>query len=146
MRRRAMSKKNRWNRGETLVEVMAAMVIFLLLMGILQGSVKYSRAALEKSRRLREQNEEICESVRDTIQENNGAQTTMTFQAVSADGEVTGNQVFSVPVIPEKKQAEYTDQGNGKQTMVFYVYGAVAKSKDDPLLSDRENDTGGEGS
>ena len=46
-----MSKKNRWNRGETLVEVMAAMVIFLLLMGILQGSVKYSRAALEKSRK-----------------------------------------------------------------------------------------------
>lgn len=141
-----MSKKNRWNRGETLVEVMAAMVIFLLLMGILQGSVKYSRAALEKGRRLREQNEEICERVRDAIQENNGAQTTMTFQAVSADGEVTGNQVFSVPVIPEKKQAEYTDQGNGKQTMVFYVYGAAAKSKDDPLLSDRENDTGGEGS
>lgn len=141
-----MSKKNRWNRGETLVEVMAAMVIFLLLMGILQGSVKYSRAALEKSRRLREQNEEICESVRNATQEKNGAQTTMTFQAVSADGEVTGNQVFSVPVIPEKKQAEYTDQGNGKQTMVFYVYGAVAKSKDDPLLSDRENDTGGEGS
>lgn len=141
-----MSKKNRWNRGETLVEVMAAMVIFLLLMGILQGSVKYSRAALEKSRRLREQNEEICERVRDAIQENNGAQTTMNFQAVSADGEVTGNQVFSVPVIPEKKQAEYTDQGNGKQTMVFYVYGAAAKSKDDPLLSDRENDTGGEGS
>ena len=24
MRRRTMSKKNRWNRGETLVEVMAA--------------------------------------------------------------------------------------------------------------------------
>lgn len=105
-----MSKKNRWNRGETLVEVMAAMVIFLLLMGILQGSVKYSRAALEKSRLLREQNEEICESVRNEIQENNGAQTTMTFQAVSADGEVTGNQVFSVPVIPEKKQAKYTEQ------------------------------------
>ena len=141
-----MSKKNRWNRGETLVEVMAAMVIFLLLMGILQGSVRYSRAALEKSRLLREQNEEICESVRNAKQENNGAQTTMTFQAVSADGEVTGNQVFSVPVVPEKKQAKYTDQGNGKQTMVFYVYGAAAKSKDDPLLSDRENDTGGEGS
>ena len=138
-----MSKKNRWNRGETLVEVMATMVVFLLLMGILQGSVRYSRAALEKSRFLREQNEEICESVRNARQENNGAQTTMTFQAVSADGEVTGNQVFSVPVIPEKKQAEYTDQGNGKQTMVFYVYGAVAKSKDDPLLSDTKEDTGG---
>ena len=138
-----MSKKNRWNRGETLVEVMAAMVIFLLLMGILQGSVQYSRAALEKSRSLREQNEEICESVRNAKQENNGVQTTMTFQAVSADGEVTGNQVFSVSVIPEKKQAEYTDQGNGKQTMVFYVYGAVAKSKDDPLLSDTKEDTGG---
>ena len=138
-----MSKKNRWNRGETLVEVMAAMVIFLLLMGILQGSVKYSRAALEKSRLLREQSEEICESVRNAIQENNGAQTTMTFQAVSADGEVTGNQVFSVPVIPEKKQAEYTDQGHETRTMVFYVYGAVAKSKDDPLLSDMKENTGG---
>ena len=27
--------------------------------------------------------------------------------------------------------------------MVFYVYGAVAKSKDDPLLSDMKEDTGG---
>lgn len=106
-----MSKKNRWNRGETLVEVMAAMVIFLLLMGILQGSVKYSRAALEKSRLLREQNEEICESVRNAKQENNGSKTTMTFQAVSADGEVTGNQVFSVPVIPEKNRQNIPIRG-----------------------------------
>ena len=67
----------------------------------------------------------------------------MTFQAVSADGEVTGNQVFNVPVIPEKKQAEYTDQGHETRTMVFYVYGAVAKSKNDPLLSDTKEDTGG---
>ena len=43
----------------------------------------------------------------------------MTFQAVSADGEVTGNQVFSVPVIPEKKQAKYMDQGHETRTMVF---------------------------
>lgn len=138
-----MSKKNRWNGGETLVEVMATMVIFLLLMGILQGSILYSRAAMEKSRLLREQNEEICESVRNVAQENNGTQTTMTFQAVSADGQVTGNQVFSVPVIPEKKRAEYTNHGHGTRTMVFYVYGAVAKANDDPLLPDTEGGTGG---
>lgn len=111
--------------------------------GNLAGICQVQQSSTGKEQAFTGQNEEICESVRNAIQENNGAQTTMTFQAVSADGEVTGNQVFSVPVIPEKKQAEYTDQGHETRTMVFYVYGAVAKSKDDPLLSDTKEDTGG---
>ena len=37
-----MAEKNRRNAGETLVEVMASIFIFLMMMGILQGAVSYS--------------------------------------------------------------------------------------------------------
>ena len=53
--------KTKANAGETLVEVMASVVIFLMMVGILQSAILYSRAALEKSRQMREDNEAICE-------------------------------------------------------------------------------------
>ena len=87
--------KTKANAGETLVEVMASVVIFLMMVGILQSAILYSRAALEKSRQMREDNEAICEQLRNRSKETGGT-SSLNFQAVSADGSITGNQVFSV--------------------------------------------------
>lgn len=136
-----MSKKNRWNQGNPCGSH-GSHGDLPSADGNLAGICQVQQSSTGKEQALREQNEEICESVRNAKQENNGAQTTMTFQAVSADGEVTGNQVFSVPVIPGKNRQNIRIKGM-KPGQWFYVYGAVAKSKEDPLLSDTKEDTGG---
>ena len=66
------TEKTKANAGETLVEVMASVVIFLMMMGILQGAVLYSRAALEKSRQMRADNEAVCEQLRKTPKQTGG--------------------------------------------------------------------------
>ena len=49
-----MIKKLREKSGETLVEVLASMFIFLILFGILQGAVSYSHASMQKNKQIRE--------------------------------------------------------------------------------------------
>ena len=51
-----MIKKLREKSGETLVEVLASMFIFLILFGILQGAVSYSHASMQKNKQIREEN------------------------------------------------------------------------------------------
>ena len=46
-------KKNGKNAGETMVEVVASIFIFLILMGIMQGAISYSTASLEKNKEIR---------------------------------------------------------------------------------------------
>ncbi|RHC52297.1 hypothetical protein DW838_02585 [Dorea formicigenerans] len=45
-------KKSRANAGETLVEVVASIFIFLILMGILQGAITYSSNSLKKNKEI----------------------------------------------------------------------------------------------
>lgn len=136
-------KKNRNNAGETLVEVMASMVIFLLLVGILQGAILYSRAAMEKSRQIRTRNEEICENLRSAQTTVTGSNPSMTFQAVSADGSVKGNLVFQVPVGFGKKETSYTDSEGKKQLVTFYLYASLSQKTTDPVQEDEAS--GGDG-
>lgn len=55
-------KKNRHNCGETLVEVMVSIVIFLLLIAVLQGSVSFCTKAQNKSRDIRNNTESAIEA------------------------------------------------------------------------------------
>ncbi len=114
-------KKTRANAGETLVEVMASVVIFLMMVGILQGAILYSRAALVKSRQMRADNETICEALRTKEKESNGS-SSLRFQAVSADGKTLGNQVFQVNADKAKKEITYTGADGTKKTTIFYYY------------------------
>lgn len=127
-------KKTKANAGETLVEVMASVVIFLMMMGILQSAVLYSRAALEKSRQIRADNETICEQLRETPKVTGGT-SSLNFQAVSADGSITGNQVFSVDATKAKKEISYTAADGTQKSITFYYY-----------MSEKETNAGGDGS
>ena len=49
-------EKTRANAGETLVEVTAGIFLFLIMMGILQGAIAYSNAALAKNKQIRSDN------------------------------------------------------------------------------------------
>lgn len=126
--------KTKANAGETLVEVMASVVIFLMMVGILQSAILYSRAALEKSRQMREDNEAICEQLRNRSKETGGT-SSLNFQAVSADGSITGNQVFSVDATKARKTVTYTAADGTKKSITFYYY-----------MSESETNAGGDGS
>ena len=56
-------KKSRANAGETLVEVVASIFIFLILMGILQGAITYSSNSLKKNKEIRSDNAKIHGSI-----------------------------------------------------------------------------------
>ena len=114
-------KKTRANAGETLVEVMVSVVIFLMMVGILQGAILYSRAALVKSRQMRADNETICEALRTEEKKSNGS-SSLRFQAVSADGKTLGNQVFQVNADKAKKEITYTGADGTEKTTTFYYY------------------------
>ena len=60
-------KKSRANAGETLVEVVASIFIFLILMGILQGAITYSSNSLKKNKEIRSDNAKIMEALQSTI-------------------------------------------------------------------------------
>ena len=59
-------KKSRANVGETLVEVVASIFIFLILMGILQGAITYSSNSLKKNKEIRSDNAKIMEALQNT--------------------------------------------------------------------------------
>ena len=56
-------KTLRSRSGDTLVEVMASIFIFLLMMGILQGAVSYSSASMRKNQEIRQENAEILKKL-----------------------------------------------------------------------------------
>lgn len=115
-------KRTRTNAGETLVEVMVSVVIFLMMMGILQGAILYSRAALEKSRQMRAENEAICEALRKSGNLSDQGASKLTFQAVSADGKTTGNTVFKVEAQKKARTVTYEASDGTQKSTTFYLY------------------------
>ena len=115
------------NSGETMVEVMASIVIFLLMMAILQGAISFSSNAQAKSRQIRETNAEICQKLQETpYSSSGGGKVKYSFKATSADGSITGvSELFSVEVELGRKDVSYTDGTESKQT-TFYLFGTDA--------------------
>lgn len=111
--------------GETMVEIMASIVIFLMMMAILQGAISFSTNAQAKSRQIRETNAEICQKFQEApYSSSGGGKVKYSFKATSADGSITGaDELFSVEVELGKKDVSYTDGTETKQT-TFYLFGA----------------------
>ena len=49
-------KRIKAKAGETLVEVMASMFIFLIMFGVLEGAISYSNSVLKKNKEIRADN------------------------------------------------------------------------------------------
>ena len=117
-------KKSRANAGETLVEVVASIFIFLILMGILQGAITYSSNSLKKNKEIRSDNAKIMEALQNTEVTSVERNKSIDFNATNSDMSIKGNHVFSVTTDLNKKIVTYTDSKGEEQTTTFYLYGS----------------------
>ena len=117
-------KKSRANAGETLVEVVASIFIFLILMGILQGAITYSSNSLKKNKEIRSDNAKIMEALQNTEVTSVERNKNIDFNATNSDMSIKGNHVFSVTTDLNKKIVTYTDSKGEEQTITFYLYGS----------------------
>lgn len=117
-------KKSRANAGETLVEVVASIFIFLILMGILQGAITYSSNSLKKNKEIRSDNAKIMEALQNTEVTSVEHNKSIDFNATNSDMSIKGNHVFSVATDLNKKIVTYTDSKGEEQTIIFYLYGS----------------------
>ena len=118
-------KKTRANAGETLVEVVASIFIFLILMGILQGAISYSSNALKENKKIRKDNAKVIEALQNTPVTSVKEGENITFVAANTNMTVLGSQVFSTSTDLMKKVVDYQgSDGKGKQ-ITFYLYGST---------------------
>ena len=127
-------KTLRSRSGDTLVEVMASIFIFLLMMGILQGAVSYSNASMRKNQEIRQENAEILKELSTAPAEprddGKDQPVDLAFRAVNADftqmGSATGFTVkvelyqkkakdvsFLLYHLPEKSDGSGSDEDGG---------------------------------
>lgn len=123
-------RKSRANAGETLVEVLVSVFLFLMLAAVLEGAVSYSSAALKKNKQIRADQAAILTSFAET-EADPGAEQTISFQAVSSDFTQKGNLVFQVPVRLDEKKVDYQDTKGQQQQITFYLYGSAGSGGDD---------------
>lgn len=116
-------KKNGKNTGETMVEVVASIFIFLILMGIMQGAISYSTASLEKNKEIRANTASVLNQLTQTAVSDQKEQN-ISFYAVGSDGRI-GNKVFDVQTKLGKKKVVYTDTKGQQQETTFYLYDSV---------------------
>ena len=118
-------KKTRANAGETLVEVVASIFIFLILMGILQGAISYSSNALKENKKIRKDNAKVIETLQSADVTSVKEGENITFVAANTNMTVLGSQVFSTSTDLMKKVLDYQgSDGKGKQ-ITFYLYGST---------------------
>ncbi len=120
--------KIRKKSGETLVEVIASMFIFLILFGILQGAISYSHASMEKNKQIRAENAEIIQNLAstDTV---TGTDKTLQFVATTSDMDQIGNPVFSITANLASKEVHYKDTKGTDQIITFYLYDVPSSSE-----------------
>ena len=130
------TKKTRANAGETLVEVMASVFIFLIMMGIMEAAISYSSASLAKNKEIRANNAAVLEQLA-TASVEDGNTKDITFRAANSDISQLGKQLFTVKTKLQKKTVTYTDTDGREQTVTFYQYGTTRTgSGSDPGGSD----------
>lgn len=111
--------------GETLVEVLVSIFLFLLMMGIMQGAVSYSRGALEENKKIRAENAQIIENLQTASKDPSKYSITeknLSFSAVTADFSKKGNTVFTVPIQLKTVNVPYTDKDGKQQTTQICIY------------------------
>lgn len=88
-------------RGESMVEILVSTVVFMLLLGALNGAVGFASNAQLKSEQLRRDATQLQESVRGNAEVADGEAATYDFKVTTSNGEDTDIDAFSVKV---KKQ------------------------------------------
>lgn len=107
--------------GETLVEVVMSMVIFIIMLGMLTAAVNYSNASLTKNNEIRQQNNEILSQLTQTdssLEEKAQIQ----FIATNSAMDTKGNPVFVVPVTLASKTVTYKDNEANTHDVIFHLY------------------------
>ena len=110
-------------RGETIVEVVAACVLVLLLLGVLGGAVRFAANAQKKAEDIRAQASQAQESLRAKLAAGSydaGKEATVSFRATNSTGTQLGvNVLFRVPV-----SLRAVDAGTGAGSVRFYLFSA----------------------
>lgn len=107
-------------RGETLVELMVSIVIFLLLLGTLAGAISFATAAQQKAQSLRDNAAAFQQSVRHGTAKGDTPKTE-DFYATTYDESQTGTQ--AVCRILLKQQTITATGADGTTTTDFSVFG-----------------------
>lgn len=107
-------------RGETLVELMVSIVIFLLLLGTLAGAISFATAAQQKAQSLRDNAAAFQQNVRHGTATGDTMKTEA-FYATTYDESQTGTQ--AVCSIPLKQQTITATGADGTTTTDFSVFG-----------------------
>lgn len=118
-------KKTRANAGETLVEVVASIFIFLILMGILQGAISYSSNALKENKKIRKDNANVIEALQSAEATPVKKGENITFVAANTNMTVLGSQVFSTSTDLMKKVVDYQGSDGKEKQITFYLYGGT---------------------
>ena len=131
-------KKTRANAGETLVEVVASIFIFLILMGILQGAISYSSNALRENKKIRSDNAKVIEALQNTGSTSVKSGEEIAFVATNANMTVAGSQVFATSTDLYKKVIQYQDDDGNDRQITFYLYQSADQTQNTESSQDAE--------
>ena len=150
--------RKRLRSGESLVEALVGIFIFLMILAILQGAVSFCTNAQRESEEIRERNADICQNLRGTdyTEGGSGAEANLVFKAGSIDPEtgkpirdpstgepITSGTLFNVKVDLGTKDVKYEEEGEQK-SILFYLFRSTRSPVDPANPSEPENPSGGE--
>lgn len=116
-------KKTKANSGETLVEVVASIFIFMIMIGVLQSAISYSSNALKKNKEIRANNEAVLKSLQNAGNSNVTDNKNLEFNAANSAMTVKGDTVvFSVETNLLKQTLNYKDAQGQNKHYAFYTY------------------------
>ncbi len=108
----------RSRRGETMVEVLVSMVLFLMLFAVMLGAVRFASNAQVRAETIRRRATALQRDLRRQPPTGDDSKAYQFF-AVSEDGGTMGDQVvFQVPL----REQTVTARGGGDE-VTFYLYG-----------------------
>lgn len=113
-------RKTDEKKGETLVEMMVSIVVFLLLVAVLQGSVAFCTSAQDKSRQIREDANRAVEAF--YKERNTGTPSVQPKEELSFLT-AEGYDAFTVDTVPEEWTVTYDDTEGEQQQASFHTYG-----------------------
>lgn len=116
-------KKTKANSGETLVEVVASIFIFMIMIGVLQSAISYSSNALKKNKEIRANNEAVLKSLQNAGSANVTKSETLGFNAANSAMTTKGDTVvFSVETNLLKQTLNYKDAKGQDKQYAFYTF------------------------
>lgn len=107
----------RSRRGESMVEILVSTVVFMLLLGALNGAVGFASNAQRKAEQIRQDAVNLQKSVRETPASPSDTGATYSFHFIGTDGSEDDDTVFQVKVRRQTIPAT-----TGSKTVNFYRF------------------------